>query len=160
MLRALILLVYFTYIVNTLPSLPEHDFSKTVQDGTKTIIINGVKTKTTVKKVFVKLKEGSYVYRKKRVIGKKSAGKVRAQFVCTSCEQMKTYTSCFATVLLQEQEEDDEYHLEPDSYPHPDNHACVLSGIEDQVSKFHEQVLDELRNDPCQAIPALYQKTR
>ena len=65
MLRALILLVYFTYIVNTLPSLPEHDFSKTVQDGTKTIIINGVKTKTTVKKVFVKLKEGSYVYRKK-----------------------------------------------------------------------------------------------
>ena len=50
MLRALILLVYFTYIVNTLPSLPEHDFSKTVQDGTKTIIINGVKTKTTVKK--------------------------------------------------------------------------------------------------------------
>ena len=64
------------------------------------------------------------------------------------------------TVLLQEQEEDDEYHLEPDSYPHPDNHACVLSGIEDQVSKFHEQVLDELRNDPCQAIPALYKKTR
>ena len=160
MLRALILLVYFTYIVKTLPSLPEHEFSKTVQDGTKTLIINGVKTKTTVKKVFVKLKEGSYDYRKKRVIGKKSAGKVRAQFVCTSCERMKTYTSCFATVLLQEQEEDDEYHLEPDSYPHPDNHACVLSGIEDQVSKFHEQVLDELRNDPCQAIPALYKKTR
>ena len=83
MLRAFILLVYFTYIVKTLPSLTEHEFSKTVQDGTKTIIIDGVKTKTTVKKVFVKLKEGSYVYRKKRVIGKKSAGKVRAQFVCT-----------------------------------------------------------------------------
>ena len=54
-----------------------------MQDGTKTIIIYGVKTKTTVKKVFVKLKEGSSVYRKKRVIGKKSAGKVRTQFVCT-----------------------------------------------------------------------------
>ena len=61
MLRAFILLVYFTYIVKTLPSLTEHEFSKTVQDGIKTIIIDGVKTKTTVKKVFVKLKEGSYV---------------------------------------------------------------------------------------------------
>ena len=57
MLRAFILLVYFTYIVKTLPSLPEHKFSKTVQDGTRTIIIDGVRTKTTVKKVFVKLKE-------------------------------------------------------------------------------------------------------
>ena len=54
------------------------------------------------------------------------------------------------------QEKVDEYHLEPDSYPHPDNHAFVISSIEDQVLKFHEQVLDELRNDPCQAIPALY----
>ena len=57
MLRAFILLVYFTYIVKTLPSLPEHKFFKTVQDGTRTIIIDGVRTKTSVKKVFVKLKE-------------------------------------------------------------------------------------------------------
>ena len=57
---------------------------------------------------------------------------------------------------LPYQEKDEEYHLEPDSYPHPDNHAFVISSIEDQVLKFHEQVLDELRNDPCQAIPALY----
>ena len=97
MLRAFILLVYFTYIVKTLPSLTEHEFSKTVQDGIKTIIIDGVKTKTTVKKVFVKLKEVSYVYRKKRFIGKKSAGKLRAQFVCTSCEREKIYTSCYCT---------------------------------------------------------------
>ena len=48
-LRAFILLIYFTYIVKTLPSLTGHEFSKTVQDGTKTIIIDGVKTKATVK---------------------------------------------------------------------------------------------------------------
>ena len=98
--KSLILFVYFTYIVKTLPRLTEHEFSKTVQDGIKTIIIDGVKTKTTVKKVFVKLKEGSYVYRKKRFIGKKSAGKLWGQFVCTSCEREKIYKSGFATVLL------------------------------------------------------------
>ena len=58
--------------------------------------------------------------------------------------KMKIYTRCFTTVLLQDQEEDDEYHLEPDSYLHPDNQRCVISDIEDQVSKFHEQVLDVL----------------
>jgi len=75
-----------------------------------------------------------FVYRKKRVIGKKSAGKVRAQFVCTSCERMKTYTSCFATVLLQEQDEDDEYHLEPGSYPHPDNHQDIFECIQESLN--------------------------
>ena len=66
----------------------------------------------------------SYVYRKIRIIGKKSARKVRAQFVCTSCYREKIYklfcyctaprsrgrwkyTSCFTTVLLQDQEEDE-----------------------------------------------------
>ena len=48
------------------------------------------------------------MYRKKRTNGKKSAGKVRAQFVCTSCERENIYTSCFAYLLLQEQGEDDE----------------------------------------------------
>ena len=48
-LRAFILLIYFTYIVKTLPSLTGHEFSKIAQDGTKTIIIDGVKTKATVK---------------------------------------------------------------------------------------------------------------
>ena len=48
------------------------------------------------------------MYRKKRIIEKKSAGKVRAQFVCTSCEREYIYTSCFAYLLLQEQGEDDE----------------------------------------------------
>jgi len=68
MLRALILLVYFTCIVKTLPSLPEHEFSKTVQDGTKSIIIDGVKTTTTFIKVFVKLKEGTrFIERKIQV---------------------------------------------------------------------------------------------
>ena len=57
---------------------------------------------------------------------------------------MKIFTSCFATVLLQDQEEDDEHYLEPDCYHHPDNHECVISVIEDQVSKFHKQVLDVL----------------
>ena len=102
MLRAFILLVYFTYIVKTLPSIPEHEFSKTVQDGTKTINIDGVRTKTTVKKVFVKLKEGSYVFRKKRVIGKKSAVKVWTQFVCTlwTGENIYKYITNFLIFIL------------------------------------------------------------
>ena len=66
------------------------------------------------------------MYRKKRINGKKSTGKVRAQFVCSSCKRENIYTSCFASLLLQEQGEDDKYHLEPDSYPHPDNHAHAL----------------------------------
>ena len=57
MLRAFILLVYFTYIVKTLPSLTEHEFSKTVQDGTKTIIIDGVKTKTKREALCIERKE-------------------------------------------------------------------------------------------------------
>ena len=70
------------------PSISNTSMHKTVQDGTKTIINDGVRTKTTVKKVFVKLKEGSSVYRKKRVIGKKSAGKVRAQvFISSLCTE-------------------------------------------------------------------------
>ena len=48
-LRAFILLIYFTYIVKTLPSHTGHEFSKMAQDGTNTIIIDGVKTKATVK---------------------------------------------------------------------------------------------------------------
>ena len=62
------------------PSISNTSMYKTVQDGTKTIINDGVRTKTTVKKVFVKLKEGSSVYRKKRVIEKKSADILRSVF--------------------------------------------------------------------------------
>ena len=51
-----ILFCTLTYTL-TVPALPSHELLKAVQDCTKTVLVDGVKTKQTVKKdlcVFVK----------------------------------------------------------------------------------------------------------
>ena len=99
-----ILFCTLTYTLSV-PAFPSHELLKAVQDGTKTVMVDGVKTKQTVKKVFVSLREGGYVYRIKRFLGKNSCGKIRAQFVCTLSERLENYTRCFTTVILQEQKD-------------------------------------------------------
>ena len=61
--------------------LPDHHFVKKIQDGKKTIVVNGQKEIITVKKMFITLHEGAYKYRKKRFIGVRGSSNFRAQFV-------------------------------------------------------------------------------
>ena len=63
------------------------------------------------------------------------------------------------TVNDVDREESDEYELDS-VLPLEQDHVCVQSGMEQTVARFHTQVKSSLHENPCEAIPALYNRIR
>ena len=59
-------------------------------------------------------------------------------------------------IHYQQDEEKDEYVLDPDFYPRPENHGCIVSGIKNIARQFHQEVIAMIKSDPCVPIPSLY----
>ena len=57
---SLFLLILQLYYVVSEDELPDHHFVKKIQDGQKTIVVDGQKEKISVKKMFITLHEGAY----------------------------------------------------------------------------------------------------
>ena len=79
---SIFLLILQLYYVICEDEIPDHHFVKKLQDGKKTVIVDGQKEHIIVKKVFITLHKGAYKYRKKRFIGVRGSNNFRAQFIC------------------------------------------------------------------------------
>ena len=150
----LIFLIFISMFGLSLSSdFPEHEFVKKIQDGKK--------REMTVTKTFVTLIVEQYKFRKRRFIGKRGAANFRGQFICTGCENMGKFTGAIANIDVGENDDDEQYYsYNLVQYPHPEDHICVPSGVEDKIRRFRREVEQSVRDNPTQPMPASYDKIR
>ena len=141
---------------------PRDSFVSRTHQGSKTVVNDGERTKVSISKVFWTLQEGGYTYGKKRVFGNRENGYYRVQFACCACKKEGFTLSCYASVevLDPDHEESDVFTLISERYPLPSEHRCVASGMEALSREFHLELLQQIRIDPCQAMPGLYNSVR
>ena len=137
-----------------------YEVVKKVQDGQKTVIVDGVKKKLTVKKVFITIRHEGYTYRKRKVTGKREDGTYRVVFICSECAKMDRllYANSVVTVTDLEKEEDDEYVIE--TFPLQDEHLCQPHGVEVLVAEFNRDLREGVHVNPVRPLPELYETTR
>ena len=56
--------------------------------------------------------------------------------------------------------ENDEYILDVDTVPSLEENECFSTGIEEMVRKFRSELEVQVKNDPTQPFPTLYQTVR
>ena len=153
-------LYLFCFFIYFIICVPEYEISKKVQNGIKTVTENGAKRSYTVKKVFITIIEGCYVYRKKKVIGKRENGRYKVLFVCSDCSKLDKLVYVYSTVEVHniDHEEDDEYVV--DGLPLPDDHYCQPHGVEDMVKQFNKELRNGVHLNPVRPLPELYEATR
>ena len=162
-MRTICILLYTLACLYSLSSIPHHKFVKNVKEDQKTIVsTDGNKDFIITRKVFLRLEEGNYQYRKRKIMGKRIRGTYRIQFICVGCEKLGLFVSCYATATVQipEREESDLLFLEPNNYPLQDEHICCPHGLENQVSRFKTEIRRELRLNPVRPLPELYESIR
>ena len=71
------ILVLAVLLLANFASPVEHKFIKRTKDGPKTVVISGIKEKIIVRKIFVTLEIGEFIFRKKSFFGKRESGKFR-----------------------------------------------------------------------------------
>ena len=65
-----------------------------------------------------------------------------------------------ANKILKLNYENDQFELDANRCPQDYEHRCSPSGMESLAAQFHSEVIRKLRDEPCQAIPALYNSVR
>ena len=80
----------------------EWEIIRKVQDGKKTITVDGQKKTIMVKKVFITLVDGGYTYRKKKVTGTREMGVYRVQFVCIECSRLGLFLGAYCSVSVED----------------------------------------------------------
>ena len=100
--------------------------------------MDGVKETIEVEKVFISLIDGQYAFKKKKILGKREDGQYRIQFVCCGCEKVGKFISCYATVLVENfnDEKTDVCELDDHLCPKPEAHECALGGAD--ISDFQD----------------------
>ena len=95
------------------------------------------------------------MFKKKREKGN------RVTFTCNGCQKFNQYLSIVAVrEKVDENPENYRYFVDEDTIPDIGDHTCGNSGINDIVRQFKSDLIEQVRANPTQPMPALYASIR
>ena len=135
--------------------LSDHSFQMRVLTSKKRVQDSQGEYYVETKKVFVSYVQGPYVFKKKREKGN------RVTFTCNGCQKVNRYLSVFAVrEKIDGNPENDRYFVDEVTISDIGDHACGNSGINDIVRQFKSDLIEQVRANPTQPMPALYTSIR
>ena len=133
-----------------LPPLPPHEFLKREHTWT-----TGAKKGET--SVFVTLSAPPYQFTRKT----NKQGDGTLTFICKECRQMGKIVSCQVFKTTNEDNEAlDRYDIFEETWPLAEDHMCAPSGFNKHIAQCKKSILDAIKANPSQPMPALYNLMR